>query len=76
MWLHEDCADDCIVDDEWKEHLCHFCLNVLALSLSTDHFFCINIVRCCNRPVKLLILCNLKPKYLHIGGERETFVMH
>ena len=29
-WLHEDCAEDCVVDDEGKERLCHFCLDVLA----------------------------------------------
>ena len=26
-WLHEDCADDCFVDDEGKERLCLICLN-------------------------------------------------
>ena len=28
-WLHEECADDCVVDDEGKERLCVICLNQL-----------------------------------------------
>ena len=26
-WLHEDCADDCIIDSDGNERLCLICLN-------------------------------------------------
>ena len=26
-WLHEDCADDCVVGNEGNERLCLICLN-------------------------------------------------
>ena len=29
-WLHEDCVDDCIRDDEGKERICPFCLDELT----------------------------------------------
>ena len=28
-WLQEDCADDCVIDKNGKEHLCTICLNIL-----------------------------------------------
>ena len=27
-WLHEDCAEDCVLDKDGKEHLCPFCLDI------------------------------------------------
>ena len=29
-WLHEDCVEDCIKDDEGKERICLFCLDSFA----------------------------------------------
>ncbi len=29
-WLHEDCVVDVTIDDEGKEHLCLYCLNLLT----------------------------------------------
>ena len=30
-WLHEDCADDCVLDGDGKERLCPICLNILCI---------------------------------------------
>ena len=27
--LHEDCTEDCVLDDDGNEQLCHFCLDIL-----------------------------------------------
>ena len=29
-WLHEDCAEDCVLDNDGKERLCPFCLDILS----------------------------------------------
>ena len=29
-WLHEECADDCVLDNTGKERLCPLCLNVFV----------------------------------------------
>ena len=29
-WLHEDCADDCVIDEGGNERLCFVCLNVIC----------------------------------------------
>ena len=31
-WLHEDCAEDCIVDSDGNERYCPFCVDLLSLS--------------------------------------------
>ena len=30
-WLHEDCAENCMVDSDGKERYCPFCVDLLSL---------------------------------------------
>jgi len=30
QWLHKDCAEDCVLDDDGNERLCHICLDILS----------------------------------------------
>ena len=36
-WLHKECVDDCIRDEE-KDHICPYCLDNLALCMYTDNY--------------------------------------
>ena len=29
-WLHEDCAEDCVIDCQGEERTCPFCLDILS----------------------------------------------
>jgi len=29
-WLHEDCAEECVVDKDQREHYCPICIDILS----------------------------------------------
>ena len=40
-WLHEDCAEDCIVDSDENKYYCPFCVDLLTVSQCFAYTFII-----------------------------------
>lgn len=42
IWLHEDCVEDSVVDDQGREHLCPFRLDISCNIIDFHNTFCIS----------------------------------